>query len=361
MLDIIIRQANLPDGQGPVDIAVQGDRIAEIAPRIDAEARDEIDATGRLVCPPFTDPHFHMDATLSLGLPRMNVSGTLLEGIALWGELKPLQSVDEIVERALRYCDLAVSMGIGAIRSHVDTCDDELKGVQALLEVRDKVKDYLDLQLVAFPQDGVLRDPTAMENTIRALDMGVDVVCRQAEAGEFSQDNAWLNQQSKLAAYQDGAWAFYDPQPGWRAWLQDQAQTEIFDGTDWLSDSPTDTSPVGAFTRLETVEEHLSLSGSSIQAANQIPDRAIVLGVSVRVDETITGASAFEVGLSAETDKFGGFLGINPGDTNIGVIGPQGFYTPTPIIVTAIGGDFTGGAIQLALHYIECGSPQPTT
>ncbi len=117
-----------------------------------------------------------MDATLSLGRPRMNVSGTLLEGIGLWGELKPLQTVDEIVERALRYCDLAVSMGIGATRSHVDTCDDTLKGVEALLDVREKVSDYLDLQLVAFPQDGVLRDPTAMQNTIRALDMGVDVV-----------------------------------------------------------------------------------------------------------------------------------------------------------------------------------------
>ncbi|NDH25296.1 MAG: cytosine deaminase, partial [Rhodobacteraceae bacterium] len=143
---------------------------------ISAEAKDTIDAKGWLVAPPFVDPHFHMDATLSLGNPRMNVSGTLLEGIALWGELKKLQSIEDIVERALKYCDLATSMGIGAIRSHVDTCDDELKGVQALLEVREQVKDYIDLQLVAFPQDGVLRDPTALENTIRALDMGVDIV-----------------------------------------------------------------------------------------------------------------------------------------------------------------------------------------
>lgn len=90
--------------------------------------------------------------------------------------MKPIQSVDDIIARALRYCDLAVAKGIGAIRSHVDTCDDELKGVQALLEVRERVKDRLDLQLVAFPQDGVLRDPTAMANTVRALDMGVDVV-----------------------------------------------------------------------------------------------------------------------------------------------------------------------------------------
>lgn len=176
MFDLIIKNATLPDGTCGVDIACKDGLIAAVEAGINAEAAEVIEAEGQLVTPPFVDPHFHMDATLSLGTPRMNVSGTLLEGIALWGELKPLQSVDQIVERALRYCDLAVSMGIGAIRSHVDTCDDELKGVAALLEVREQVKEYLDLQLVAFPQDGVLRDPTAMENTIRALDMGVDVV-----------------------------------------------------------------------------------------------------------------------------------------------------------------------------------------
>jgi cytosine deaminase len=159
-----------------LDIACSDGSISAVEAGISAQAGEVIDAGGMLVSPPFVDPHFHMDATLSLGSPRMNVSGTLLEGIALWGELKPLQSIEDIIERALRYCDLAVSKGIGAIRSHVDTCDDELKGVQALLEVRERVKDYLDLQLVAFPQDGVLRDPTAMANTIRALDMGVDVV-----------------------------------------------------------------------------------------------------------------------------------------------------------------------------------------
>ncbi len=176
MFDLVVKNASLPDGRTGMDIACQSGRIAAIEIGITAEAGETIDAKGLLVAPPFIDPHFHMDATLSLGTPRMNVSGTLLEGIALWGELKSLQSVDDIIERALRYVDLAVSMGMGAIRSHVDTCDDELKGVQALLEVREKVKDCLDLQLVAFPQDGVLRDPTAMQNTIRALDMGVDIV-----------------------------------------------------------------------------------------------------------------------------------------------------------------------------------------
>lgn len=176
MFELLVKNATLPDGRTSIDIGCSKGKIVALENGISAEAKDTIDAKGWLVAPPFVDPHFHMDATLSLGNPRMNVSGTLLEGIALWGELKKLQSIEDIVERALKYCDLATSMGIGAIRSHVDTCDDELKGVQALLEVREQVKDYIDLQLVAFPQDGVLRDPTALENTIRALDMGVDIV-----------------------------------------------------------------------------------------------------------------------------------------------------------------------------------------
>lgn len=176
MFELLVKNATLPDGRSGIDIGCNKGKIVALENGISAEAKDTIDAKGWLVAPPFVDPHFHMDATLSLGNPRMNVSGTLLEGIALWGELKKLQSIEDIVERALKYCDLATSMGIGAIRSHVDTCDDELKGVQALLEVREQVKDYIDLQLVAFPQDGVLRDPTALENTIRALDMGVEIV-----------------------------------------------------------------------------------------------------------------------------------------------------------------------------------------
>ena len=174
--DLIIKNANLSDGQVGIDIACKDGIIASIGAGIDANAENVIDAKGLLVSPPFVDPHFHMDATLSLGTPRMNVSGTLLEGIALWSELKPVQTVEQIIERALRYCDLAVSMGIGAIRSHVDICDNTLKGVEALLEVQKKVAPYLDLQLVAFPQDGIFRDPDAKTNLINALGKGVDVV-----------------------------------------------------------------------------------------------------------------------------------------------------------------------------------------
>jgi cytosine deaminase len=141
-----------------------------------AKAEKEIDASGYLVSPPFVDAHFHMDATLSLGLPRLNQSGTLLEGIALWGELKPHLTVEAIKERALRYCDLAVARGLLAIRSHVDICDQRLLAVDALLEVRKEVAPYLDLQLVAFPQNGYLRDTEAAKLMETALDRGVDVV-----------------------------------------------------------------------------------------------------------------------------------------------------------------------------------------
>lgn len=174
--DLLIKNANLPDGRTGMDIACQGGRIAAVEADIAAEAGEVIDAGGKLVSPPFVDSHFHMDATLSLGLPRMNQSGTLLEGIALWGELKEILTVEAVVERALRYCDLAVSQGLLAIRTHVDVCDDRLTGVQGLLEVRDKVRDYIDLQLVAFPQDGLYRSPNAERNLIKALDMGVDIV-----------------------------------------------------------------------------------------------------------------------------------------------------------------------------------------
>ena len=159
-----------------MDIACVGGKIAEVSPAIIGDARETIDARGYLVSPPFIDAHFHMDATLSLGMPRYNQSGTLLEGIRLWGELKPQLTHEAVIERAMRYCDLAVSQGLLAIRTHVDVCDDRLLCVEALIEVRKRIKPYIDLQLVAFPQDGFYRDPHAKQNLLRALDMGVDVV-----------------------------------------------------------------------------------------------------------------------------------------------------------------------------------------
>ncbi|MDG4894213.1 MULTISPECIES: amidohydrolase family protein [unclassified Mesorhizobium] len=173
--DLIVRGGTLPDGR-VADIGIAGETIRAIEPNLPGASPMEIDARDNLVSPPFVDPHFHMDATLSYGIPRINTSGTLLEGIALWGELKPLLTHEAVRERALAYCDWAVSMGLLAIRSHVDVCDDRLLAVEALLDVKKAVAPYIDLQLVAFPQDGLYRSPTALRNTVRALDMGVDIV-----------------------------------------------------------------------------------------------------------------------------------------------------------------------------------------
>lgn len=176
MLDLLVTHATLPDGRSDMSIAVRDGRIAEVTPGLHAPARETLDAQGLLVSPPFCDPHFHLDAALSHGQPRVNQSGTLLEGIALWGELKPLLTAEAIAERALAYCDWAVAKGLLAIRSHVDTSDARLLAVDALLDVKRRVAPYLDLQLVAFPQDGVLRTAGGSYSLKRALDKGVDVV-----------------------------------------------------------------------------------------------------------------------------------------------------------------------------------------
>jgi cytosine deaminase len=173
--DILVRGGTLPDGR-VADIGIRDGRIAAIEPTLQAGAGSTIEAGGKLVSPPFVDPHFHLDATLSYGLPRINQSGTLFEGIALWGELRPVATQEAMVERALAYIDWAVSMGLLAARTHVDITDERLVGVEALLEVRRKVAPYFDLQIVAFPQDGYFRSAGSVANMVRALDRGVDIV-----------------------------------------------------------------------------------------------------------------------------------------------------------------------------------------
>lgn len=176
MLDLLITNCTLPDGRMGQDIAVKNGKISDVSLNISADAEERIDAQGNLVSPPFIDPHFHLDAALSLGIPRLNQSGTLLEGIALWGELKPLLTVEALKQRAHELIRWSIARGTLAIRSHVDTSDERLLAVEALLEVKKEVAPWLDLQLVAFPQDGYYRSPGAVENLKRALDMGVEVV-----------------------------------------------------------------------------------------------------------------------------------------------------------------------------------------
>jgi cytosine/creatinine deaminase len=176
-LDLILRRANLPDGRTGIDIAINDGRIAEIGPSLQGQAATEIDATGRLVTPPFVDAHFHLDTTLTLGIAgKVNESGTLVEGIRLWGELQPHLDADLLKRNALAYCDLAVSQGLLAIRSHVDITEDSLLGAEVLAEVKRMVAPYLDLQLVAFPQMGYFSKPSMAENFRRALALGVEVI-----------------------------------------------------------------------------------------------------------------------------------------------------------------------------------------
>ena len=205
MLDLLVKGGTLPDGT-TADIAIQADRIVDIG-QITAPATRTIDAAGDLISPPFVDPHFHMDAVLSYGKPRVNASGTLLEGISLWGELRNQASVDDMVTRALTYCDWAVSMGLLAIRTHVDTTPDHLRGVEAMLHVKRTVAPYLDLQLTAFPQDGLYRSPTGRANVIRALDMGVDVVGGIPHFERTMQDGAdSLRDLARIAADRGLMW-----------------------------------------------------------------------------------------------------------------------------------------------------------
>ena len=176
MFDILIKHANLPDDRNNFDIAIQNKKIVAIDRNIIGEAVNTIDATDKLVSPSHVDSHFHLDATLTLGQPRFNESGTLLEGIQLWDELKPHLTIELIKKRARKLCHWAIANGCLAIRSHVDISDDRLLAVEALLELRKEMRDWIDIQLVAFPQNGYLRYKISIKNLDRALKKGVDVI-----------------------------------------------------------------------------------------------------------------------------------------------------------------------------------------
>ncbi|MGE0149601.1 MAG: cytosine deaminase [Parvibaculaceae bacterium] len=176
MFDLLVKNANLQDGRRRIDIACAKGLIVAVEPNIDGAARETIDATGNLVVPPFVDAHWHLDGALLHGNPYCNESGTLYEGIDIWTKLKRTASVEDYKERARRVLCWAIANGSLHVRCQTDICEPELRAVQALIELRDELKPFIDLQLVAFPQDGYLRDPNALALMKRALDMGMDVV-----------------------------------------------------------------------------------------------------------------------------------------------------------------------------------------
>ncbi|MCS2610498.1 cytosine deaminase [Halomonas dongshanensis] len=135
-----------------------------------------IDAQGKLVCAPFIEPHIHLDAALTAGEPAWNESGTLFEGIERWGERKPMLSETDIRTRVYKTLNLLVNNGVQFVRTHADTSDPSLVGLKTLCALRDELKDKIDIQVVAFPQDGLLSYPNGDRLMEEALEIGADVV-----------------------------------------------------------------------------------------------------------------------------------------------------------------------------------------
>ncbi len=176
MLDLLVKNARLPGQKALTDIGCNGGKIVEVGPGLHPPAAETIDAKGYLVTPPFVDSHIHLDTCLTAGNPRMNQSGTLLEGIQIWKDLAPTLTPADIAARAKKLLTWAIAQGNLAVRSHVDTSNDSLMAAEVLLDLKKKMAPLLDLQLVAFPQQGIFRNPKGLENLKRALDMGLDLV-----------------------------------------------------------------------------------------------------------------------------------------------------------------------------------------
>jgi cytosine deaminase len=180
---IVVRNARVhPTSSGPEglsDVVVQEGTITEVAAAGKGKVGGEVpvlDAEGRLVCPPFVDPHIHLDSVLTVGEPRHNESGTLIEGILTWSERKKSLSNEDVKQRVREAIRWEVALGTGVIRSHVDVCDPSLTALQALLELRSEVRDIMELELIAFPQDGVMSFPDGKELMRKAMELGCDVV-----------------------------------------------------------------------------------------------------------------------------------------------------------------------------------------
>lgn len=187
--DLLIRQGRLldlsPAGPGEqscdqqpelTDIAIRDRRIVAIGPNLPGSAHQTLEAQGQLVSPPFVESHIHLDSVLTAGEPRWNQSGTLFEGIEIWGDRKRSLTQADVKARALAALKLQASHGVLHVRSHVDVSEPQLTALQALLELREEVRPWMDLQLVAFPQDGLYGDPRNEALLEEALKLGTDVV-----------------------------------------------------------------------------------------------------------------------------------------------------------------------------------------
>ena len=173
---MLIKNCKLRNKDGLWNISIKDDKIKQITTDILPDEAETIDAAGHLTSAPYVEPHIHLDAVFTAGQPRWNESGTLFEGIELWSERKEQISIADVKERAKKAINLQISQGIQFVRSHVDTTDSELTALKALLEVKDEVKELIDLQLVAFPQEGICSYPNGRELMEEAVKLGADVI-----------------------------------------------------------------------------------------------------------------------------------------------------------------------------------------
>ncbi|WP_251344176.1 cytosine deaminase [Haloplanus halophilus] len=166
---------------GIVDVEIEDGTIRRLVPAGEGDpssfpADRRYDADGRLVTPPLIEPHVHLDATGTAGDPTWNESGTLAEGIEVWAAYKEDITVEDVLDRATRTVEWYAANGVTRIRTHADTTEPSLTTVEALLELRERVADVVDLQVVAFPQDGILTDESHEDLLREAVEMGVDAV-----------------------------------------------------------------------------------------------------------------------------------------------------------------------------------------
>jgi len=175
-----LKNAKLYGQEGVWDITIQGDLIQTITPANPNEkaVENEIDLNGNIVLPPYVEPHIHLDYALTAGTPRWNQSGSVFEGIEIWSERKQVmnETKEDIKQRALRAVHMQMKHGIQYVRTHADVSDPTLKGLEALLEVKEEVKPWMDIQIVALPQEGLYTKPEGEELLEKALQMGADAV-----------------------------------------------------------------------------------------------------------------------------------------------------------------------------------------
>jgi cytosine/creatinine deaminase len=174
--NLVIDNARLPRSERLVSVAIDGDRIAPPPAPGTARSATVIDARGGLLTPALVEPHIHLDAVLTVGQPRHNLSGSLFEGIAIWGERVKDLTVEDVKRRVAQVLRWQVANGVLFVRSHVDVCDPKLTALRAMLEVKQEFADQITLQLVAFPQQGIQSFPDGEQLMRRAVELGVDAV-----------------------------------------------------------------------------------------------------------------------------------------------------------------------------------------